>query len=206
MQLFGVTPQDAIPLISALIGAIVGGLATFASTYCIQQINERNKKTRLRRAFVSELRLTSIDVADWHATEISTHLRSAFRDETNDELDSERLTTQMRRLESASNTNLRNDVYTENLSQIGVFDIDQVEVLLRYYHTLNICRSDVQEMLLSMEEDTLDGGDAEGLKHNLSQLKTEKDRLLEELNASEFNDEVGYASRRRHLEEERNEE
>lgn len=51
------------------------------------------------------------------------------------------------------------------------------------------------------EEDNLGGGDTEGLKYMLSQLKTEKSRLLDELNASEVEGQDGFANMRKTPEE-----
>lgn len=201
VQLLGLVPQGAIPLISALIGAIVGGLATFASTYYIQQINERKKKTRLRRALVIEVLLTDISVIERSAEVIIEHLRKTSRDEPS----SDRLARNMRGLESTSDMYLRNDVYTENLSQIGIFDTDQVAALLIYYYHLDKCLSAVQAVSRSMEEDLLSSADAEGLMNELVKLKNRKGRLLEELNTSEFDNEVEDASRRQYLEGERKE-
>lgn len=194
MVSIGVSSQVVTPLAAAVIGAIIGGIFTFLSTYYIHHLRVKQKKKRLQRTLIGEIRLSNIGVTQEYANEISDHLRSAFREETKEELDTDWLRLQIKRLENTAMTNLKSDVYEENLHNIGLFNTQQIDSLLRYYHLIDKCREEVQELQFQINNNTLDGGDAEGIKQELHQLEIEKSRLLDALNSSRFEASVGFAN------------
>jgi hypothetical protein len=185
--------QAVVPLIAAIIGAIFGGLFTFGSSYYVQLRRTKQRRKRLRRAFVGELRLSDPDSVLNRATSISKHLRTAFRDETDEELDVERLKISIQSLENSYDMNLSREVYDENLSDIGMFNGNEIDSLLRYYRVMGDCEREIRKLEQNINNGTLGGGDAEVLKATLSQLKAEKSRLLEALNASQIKEPDGYA-------------
>jgi hypothetical protein len=89
--------------------------------------------------------------------------------------------------------NLSREVYDENLSDIGMFNGNEIDSLLRYYRVMGDCEREIRKLEQNINNGTLGGGDAEVLKATLSQLKAEKSRLLEALNASQIKEPDGYA-------------
>lgn len=179
---------------AAVIGAIVGGLFTFTSTYYIQKIKIRQTKRSLRRAFIGELRLSNFRSLKSVSEDIDDHLQSALREESDEELDIEWLEVEVASLERQMAENLKSDVYSENLSNIGLFEAKQVDAILRYYHVLDACESEFQELRFHLNNNTLNGGHGSGVVASIWQLQAEKKRLLNVLNASEFEKPDGYAN------------
>ena len=184
--------SDLIPLIAALLGAIIGGALTFVSSYVIQRRREKKRKRRLRKAFVGELRLSSIEVPLRHVRDLN---------EEHQKLEGNKswgtISKRIEDINTEMGVHLSEEIYQGNQSRIGMFDLDQIEDLLLYYHILHRANEAHQNLRSSyddgkpVDERAFDKY-ARALHATLRDLKGQKEELLGALNAAEFDDEDVY--------------
>ena len=180
--------------LAAITGALIGGLFTYYASIRQEREATKSRKKKLQRALIGEATLTRVDTAQTHANEISEHLRSSFRPEKNEDLDTEWLRYKLDLLENIVDVQLKDEVYKSNLGDLGYIESEQVEALLRYHHIIKDCHREINELRIKILHEELEGGSAEFIKSTLSQLEAEKDKLLEYLNEDDFEMDDGFAN------------